>query len=78
MPDSAQGIGHIKTQANELVKQHLEYDGQGRVEYVYTVASDAKDETPCSVVRYAYDGLTARVVYMKEYTGAWDASWEIF
>jgi hypothetical protein len=45
---------------------------------VYTVRADAKDGTPCSVVRYAYDGLSTRVLYMKEETANWDASWELF
>jgi hypothetical protein len=70
--------GHLKTQAHELVKQHIEYDLQSRVEYVYTVRQDAADQTPCSVVRYSYDGTSSRVVYMKEYTGTWDSAWETF
>jgi len=70
--------GHLKTQAHELVKQHIDYDGAARAEYVYTVDADAKDGTPCSVVRYAYDGATSRVLYMKEYVSVWDAAWELF
>lgn len=70
--------GHLQTQAHELVKQYIEYDGNGRVEYVYTVHADAQDGTPCSIVRYSYQGITNKVVYMKEYTGNWDVSWEVF
>lgn len=70
--------GHLKTQAHELVKQHVEYDVLSRPEYVYTVRADAEDGAPCSVVRYAYDGSTTNVTYMKEYVGEWDASWEEF
>jgi hypothetical protein len=70
--------GHLKTQAHELIKQHVEYDVLGRTEYVYTVAVDAKDGTPCSMVRYAYSGTTARVVYMKESTSTWQIVWEVF
>ena len=70
--------GHLKTQLHELVKQYVVYDGQARAEYVYTVRADAADQTPCSVVRYAYVGSSSRVEYMKEYTGIWDASWEAF
>lgn len=70
--------GHLKTQAHELVKQHIEYDGSNRVEYVYTVHSDGVDGTPCSVVRYAYVGISTLVVFMKEYTGTWDGSWDLF
>lgn len=70
--------GHLKTQAAELLKQHIEFDGSNRVEYVYTVTADALDNTPCSVVRYAYDGVSSRVVFMREYEGNWDSAWELF
>lgn len=70
--------GHLKTQAHELVKQHVEYDANNRTEYVYTVREDAEDGTPCSVTRYSYDGSSARVVFMKEYTGTWDGAWDLF
>ena len=40
------GIGHLTTQAHEFVKQHIEYDGSNRPEYVYTVRADAEDGTP--------------------------------
>lgn len=70
--------GHLKTQLGELIKQHIEYDVESRPEYVYTVRADATNNTPCSVVRYSYSGLTTLVVYMKEYTGNWLAIWEVF
>jgi len=70
--------GHLKTQAAELVKQHIEYDGSSRTEYIYTVHSDAANGTPCSVVRYSYSGITARVVFMKEYTSNWNGAWDLF
>lgn len=70
--------GHLKTQAHELVKQHIEFDGNSRVEYVYTARSDASNGTPCSVVRYSYDGISSRIVFMKEYTSTWDATWDLF
>lgn len=70
--------GHLITQANELVKQHIAYDGSDRPEYIYTVRADAKDGDPCSVVRYSYSGISSRVVFMKEYTGVWDITWDLF
>ena len=70
--------GHLKTQAAELVKQHIEYDVNNRVEYVYTVRADATNNTPCSVVRYSYIGLTSNVVFMKEYTSVWNSAWDLF
>ena len=70
--------GNLITQANEIVKQHIEYDGTNRTEYVYTVRADATNGSPCSVVRYSYDGLSARVVFMKEYTSTWNSAWDVF
>jgi len=70
--------GHLKTQAHELVKQYITYDGSSRAEYIYTVRADALNNTPCSVVRYAYIGTSSRVTYMKEYTGVWLTSFESF
>lgn len=70
--------GHLKTQAHELVKQHAEFDGSSRLEYIYTVRADAEDNAPCSVVRYSYSGATTNVVFMKEYVGVWDSAWELF
>ena len=76
--DQVKSLGHLTTQAHEFVKQHIAYDGQGRTEYVYTTRADARHGAPCSVVRYAFDGLTSNVVYMKEFSGVWDSSWEVF
>lgn len=70
--------GHLKTQAAELLKQHIEYDGSNRSQYVYTVEANAKNGTPCSVVRYGYDGVSSRVVFMREYVGNWNTVWELF
>lgn len=69
--------GHLKIQAHELIKQHCEYDGSGRMIEVYTVRNDAIDGTPCTVVKYVYDGLSSRVLYMKEEVSSWDAAWEL-
>ena len=70
--------GHLKTQASELVKQHIVYDDLLRIEFVYTVRADATDGTPCSVVRYAYESESTRVSFMKETLGVWDGSWDVF
>lgn len=68
----------LKKQAGELVKQHIEYDANGRTEYVYTSRADLANGLSCSVVRYAYVGLTSRVLFMREYLGTWQAAWELF
>lgn len=68
----------LKQQMKELVKQHIEYDGQLRVEYIYTAPTDAPNNSPCSVVRYSYNGTSNRVDYMKETKGVWLSAWETF
>lgn len=68
----------LKSQSEELVKQHIEYDGQLRVEYIYTAPTDATTGTPCSVVRYSYVGTSNRVDYMKESLSTWNIVWETF
>ena len=70
--------GHLKTQEHELVKQHIEYDVSNRPEFIYTAHADLEDGKPCSVTRYAYDGVTSRVLYMKESPAVWDVAWELF
>lgn len=69
---------HLKTQAHELVKQHIEYDGNNRMEYVYTARANAGDGASCSVVQYAYVGTTGRVQFMKEGISTWQAAWDLF
>ena len=70
--------GHLKTQTHELVKQHTEFDGSNRVEYVYTVRADATEATPCSVVRYSYVGASSRIIFMKEFVSTWQIAWDVF
>lgn len=68
----------LKTQLHEFTKQYITYDAYSRPEYVYTTGVNTINGGPCSIVRYSYSGTSTRVVYMKEYSGAWDTSWETF
>jgi hypothetical protein len=67
----------LKTTAYELVKQYLVYDGSGRCTDVYTVQTDAADDTPCTRTQYEYDGVSSRVLKRKESNSTWDSSWDI-
>lgn len=68
----------LKNQQNELVKQYIEYDGQQRPTAVYTVQTDAKHGTPCTIVTYEYLNLTSSlIIKMKEDTATWDSAWDI-
>lgn len=68
----------LKTQQNELVKSYTVYDGQQRPIEIYTVHTDAVDNTPCSVVYYDYLNATSSLVTkMKEDNAFWLATWDI-
>lgn len=68
----------IKTHLNELTKVHNAYDAQGRIEYTYTAKADATNGAHCLCTRFSYSGLTARIVFAKEYDSTWDSSWDVF
>jgi hypothetical protein len=68
--------GHIKTHAKELVKQYLVYDGSDRLTDVYTAPKEAVTGTPCQLTRYAYVGVTSRILKRLETTATWDATWD--
>jgi len=74
----AADTNQLKTQLNEQLKQHVEFDVNLRPEYVYTCRTDTLNGFPCSVVRYAYVGLSSKVVFMKESVGVWDSTWDLF
>jgi len=69
--------GQITTQAHELIKQYIEYDGIGRPTIVHTARADAVDGTPCSKVTYTYLAPTSTSVqFMIEEDDSWDITWE--
>lgn len=68
---------HLLTQAKELVMQHIEFDGNDRPEYVYTAPVSAVEGTPCTAVKYTYDGGSTRIENMREFNSSWQAAWTI-
>lgn len=67
----------LKTHANELVKQYIEYDGSNRVWKVYTAYTDAPDGAPCEVTEYIYTGpATTTIKARKEGHATWDSAWD--
>ena len=67
----------LTTQAHELVKQHLTYDGSGRCTAIYTVVFNAADGAPCTKVSYQYlSGTSTQVTGMKETNDTWQAAWD--
>lgn len=71
--------GDLRTQLGEYIKQHMIYDGNGRVTDVYTARAEALNSEKCSRVQYAYLSVSSSlVIYMKETESAWDVTWEVF
>lgn len=56
---------------NEPVKMYRSYDGSNRVQYQYEAITHAKDGDPCMRSEYVYDGVSTRVVKMKETIDVW-------
>lgn len=67
----------LKTGANELVKSYIEYDGTERMTTVYEAASDAKNGAVALKTEYSYDGVSTRIIKMKESASTWNSSWDI-
>ena len=67
----------IKPHAQEAIKQYMTYDGNNRMEYVYVAIATAEDGDPCMVTQYVYDGLSNRVIKMKESLSTWQAAWDV-
>jgi hypothetical protein len=68
---------HLKTNRNELVKQYIVYDGNGRMTDVYEARNDAEDGTPCLRTQYTYDGASSRIEKRLETLDTWLAAYDI-
>lgn len=69
--------GYVKTHSLENIKQYLTYDGSSRMEYVYEARANAAHGDPCLKTQYAYDGVSTRIIKMKETEATWDSSYDI-
>jgi len=74
--DSSTRTLALQTQANELTKQHVVFDGLNRPTVITTAGAAAANGTPCSQVRYQYLGVTSLVTGMIEENATWDSSWD--
>lgn len=61
----------------EAIKMYITYDVNGRMEYVYSCHAEVADGDPCLVTQYVYDGVSSRIIKMKESMGTWSAAYEI-
>lgn len=69
--------GYIATHSKENVKQYLAYDASSRMEYVYEARSNAAHGDKCLKTQYVYDGVSTRIIKMKETESLWDSSWDV-
>lgn len=67
---------HLKTALHERTKNFIVYDGDGRMTENYEAHADAVTGTPCLLTRYAYDGLTSRILKRVEQVSTWNASYD--
>jgi len=76
--DNSKRLQALITQRDELVKQFIVLDAQGRSEFVYTAHTDQVDGGFCSRVQYAYfNPTTTQVEKMKETNDVWLAAYDI-
>lgn len=68
----------LKTQAHELVKQFIVYDGSNRITDVYTAPAGAANGTPCTRVTYTYvSPVSSLVEKMQESNDTWSSAYDI-
>lgn len=66
----------LLTLKKEISKDHLEYDGFGRVSKMYLAISPAVTGDICLVKEFIYEGGTANVRGRKEGYAVWDSAWD--
>ncbi len=78
MASDSKNTAHLKTQAQEFVKQFLVYDVIQRPIQIYTAAVDTPDGGACSIVEYAYlTPSSSKAEKMREGNALWDATWDM-
>lgn len=66
----------LRTIHKELVKEHDEFDGQGRVSKKFIAPVFAEDGDPCFVIEYIYYGISTLVRGRTEGYGTWLSSYD--
>lgn len=77
MANEATLTEQLLSQSKTLVKQYIEFDGNGRPTKVYTAPTNAKGNIPCTVTEYIYVSPTSTLVKArKEGHSVWQAAWD--
>lgn len=67
----------IKSLQNEQSKEHIVFDAQGRMVFLFQAPISAKDGTPCLATEYVYkDPTSTLVVSRQDRVYSWKASWD--
>mgnify|MGYP006921347254 CR=1 FL=1 len=67
----------LKTGTHELVKSYIEYDGTERMTTVYEAPASALNGAVALKTEYVYDGVSTRIIKMKESESQWNSTWDI-
>lgn len=69
----------LKSHASEQVKQHIVYDAQERVKFVFTAYINAVQGTPCECTEYVYRDISSSQVKDRQervYNTGWQENWD--
>ena len=76
--DNSARLQALITQRDELVKQYVTLDPEGRIEFVFTAHTDQVHGGSCSRVQYEYFNPTTTLIQkMIESNDSWDSSYDI-
>lgn len=67
----------LEALGKEVMKVHRVYDGSDRVSEHYETFANTIHGGPALKTTYTYDGVSERVIGMKEELSTWDSSWDI-
>ena len=71
------GAAQLTSEKFEYVKQYVEYDGQDRIQKVFTAPLHVAIDDSCSVTKYAYKDATGSKIRTRlEMKGTWNATME--
>ena len=68
----------LSSLVGQNTKTHIEFDGNGRPEFVYQAVASAKDGEPCMVTQYVYTNIIGSTIKAtKEANSVWQDTWDV-
>lgn len=77
MAQDSQADELLRALGKEVMKLHRVYDGSNRVSEQYETFANTVHGGAALKTEYTYDGVSERVVGMKESLATWDSAWDI-